>query len=256
MSGDESALARALREDAAADAPGASAIDVAEATRRSRARRLPAQLALGAAAVALVLGVGVAAVGGLALAPPAFIAADGAREESAEQPGGGDSTGGEAAPSTPVARCGAPVDDAVGDDGEAGAPGLRLEVDLPERAEADGDAIEGTIRIVNDGSRRVTGTASAPPTVIGSRDGVARWTSAAEAAAGSTAIELDPGESTVIPVRVRPVACVAADDGSSADDAAPPPGAYELSAFLTVTPSTAGAAPVRVTSETVVIVLE
>lgn len=251
MSGDESALARALREDAAANAPGASDIDVAEATRRSRARRLPAQLAVGAAAVVLVLGVGVAAVDGLALAPPSFIAADGARDESAEQPGGGDSTGGEAAPSAPVARCDASVDDAVGDEGEAaGMPGLRLEIELPERAEAGGDAIEGTIRIVNDGSRRVTGTASAPPTVVASRDGVARWTSAAGAAAGSTTIEFDlePGESIALPVRVRLVACDAA--------AAPPPGEYELSAFLTVTPSTAGAAPVRVTGETVVIVLE
>lgn len=256
MSGDESALARALREDAAANAPGASAIDVAEATRRSRARRLSAQLALGAAAVVLVLGVGVVAVDGIA--PPAFIAADGARDESAEQPGGGDSTGGEAAPSAPVARCGASVDDAVGDEGEAaGMPGLRLEIELPERAEGDGDAIEGTILIVNDGSRRVTGTASAPPTVVASRDGVARWTSAVGAADSSTAIEFDleSGESTALPVRIRLVACDAADDGSSSDGA-PPPGEYELSAFLTVTPSTAGADPIRVTNETVVIVLE
>ncbi len=218
-------LGRALRDDAAANAPRASAIDVEAVARAARARRRPRLIGVGALALVGSLGLGGLAVG--ALAPPALIAAG----ESADAPAGdalapdaqpeslGTTDGGGAAPEgDDLARvdalaCGAPVDDAA--DGD---PRLRLDATLPSSVESgigqfgttEPPSASGVVRIINETDTvQLVQTRSAASAAL-VRDGliVGEGTIVADVALSAA---LDPGVSLDVPVSLLTVSC---QDGS------------------------------------------
>lgn len=216
-------LGRALRDDAAANAPRASTIDVDAVARAARARRAPRLLGVGALAVVGALGLGGLAVG--ALAPPALIAAGESTDTGTSDAlpeslgaGDGDADGGGAAPQEEgdlsrlngSVACGEPVDDELSVDTR-----LALEVLLPTSVESglgqvgDGAAAppSGVVRIVNTAEEPVsvqTRSAAFAALVL---DGVVVGEGTIVADVG-VAAKLDPGVSLGVPVAVVTVSCV------------------------------------------------
>lgn len=217
-------LGRALRDDAAANAPRASVIDVAAVTRAARARRRPRLLAVGTLAVVGTLGLGGLAVS--TLSPPALIAAneagDTAADTLAEAPaaesaelealGGTGPAGNDAVDLSGVVlpACGEPVPSAL-----PLVDGLRLEVELPVTApsgstqvgpEASAEGPMATARVVNTATemRTVLTRPAASATLL--RDGVVVGAGSIIGDAGLTAT-LDPGAALDLPVRLVTVSC-------------------------------------------------
>lgn len=258
MSVDETALSRALREDAAANAPGASEIDLAAVTRRSRARRLPGQLAIGGAAAIIVLGLGVAVANGSAPPSPSVIAADGAQGESSdgdvEAGSGADGVATpdaaiDLAPYTKVNGCGGAVAEFV-----PGKAGLVLDVAFPARA-AIGDGsreIAGLVRIVNTSTERVVGAATAVPAVTLSQEGVTLWHTNGPSIRSVAELDLDPGESFEYVAGFLPVVCDDEDELRESFRGALPAvsaGGFEVSAVIGFHAGDGLSQPVLVTSE-------
>jgi hypothetical protein len=207
-------LGRALRDDAAANAPDPSVIDLDAVTRAARARRRPRQWAVGALGLVAVLGVGSVAVA--AATPPSLIAAgESADLESAgaEELGAPERDGGSPAVAEGLLSCGA-VAPAPGQ----GLTGLALEADLPSGA-STGSELMGTARIVStDAQPRdlITGT-EARAVIL--QDGVVVGESPVVDQAARSAT-LEPGGSLTIPVRLSTSSCL--------DGAPLPPGEYTV----------------------------
>jgi len=224
-------LGRALRDDAAANAPRASVIDVEAVARAARARRRPRVIGLGA--VALVGGLGLGGIAVAAVAPPVLIAAsesasgaeDAPAPESVDLLGGegggeeGERDGSPPPASDGAAACGAPA--------SAAAPaveGLRLEVSLPPAAPpglgpASAPAFTGSARIVNTGTepRAVVTRPEAVSVLL--REGIVVGAASIVGDAGLSTT-LDPGAVLELPVRLVTVACT--------DGAPLPPGDYTV----------------------------
>lgn len=218
-------LGRALRDDAAANAPRASVIDVEAVTRAARARRRPRLLAVGTLAVVGTLG-----LSGLAVATftsPALIAASeagdtaaiSAEESAAEAPLAEsaelDAPGGAGSDADDLSGAALPV---CGEPAPSALPlvdGLRLEVELPATAptgstqvgpEASAEGLMATARIVNTTTevRTVLTRPTASATLL--RDGVVVGAGSIIGDAGLTAT-LDPGAALDLPVRLVTVSC-------------------------------------------------
>ncbi|GAA1728910.1 hypothetical protein [Microcella frigidaquae] len=236
-------LGRALRDDAAANAPRASVIDVEAVARAARARRRPRVIGLGA--VALVGGLGLGGIAVAAVAPPVLIAAGetttGAEDapapesvdllggehggEEGERDGGGATgqAGGAPAAENGQPTCGEPASAAV-----STSEGLRLEALLPAIAPAgssqlgsDATAVgpSGTVRIINTGAepRAVLTRPEAVSVLL--RDGIVVGAASIVGDAGLSTT-LDPGAVLELPVRLVTVACT--------DGAPLPPGDYTV----------------------------
>ncbi|WP_168915484.1 hypothetical protein [Microcella flavibacter] len=185
---------RTALDRAAEGAPRASRLDVDAAVRASRARRLPAQLLVGATAAVLVIGGGGIALGAL----PGTGAFTSAADESADAPaaGGAEADGEGAAGSDPGAlpSCGA-APAAAGVDA-----GLELIVEATGAAAADGVPVRITLRSTADAPRELR-VASAPTTAL-ARDGRVLG-AAGSAGAAATPFTLAPDQerswTTVVP---------------------------------------------------------
>jgi len=236
-------LGRALRDDAEANAPRASAIDVDAVIRGARARRRPRQWAVGTLSLVAVLG-----LGGIAVAasnPPVLIAASETAEGDelllSNESAAGDS--GASAAETPGSRegaaglllCGVEVPLA------AETPsGLALELRVPPASPAGADAIEGVVVLTNSGADIVTvmtrtealGVLAQSDIVVG--NGAVR---------GDFGLEylLGPGESRELPVRIPIAAC-----GPSTDQLLAA-GDYWGVALLEIAGSTPGTSEIVVT---------
>jgi hypothetical protein len=200
-------LGRALRDDAAANAPRASAIDVDAVALAARARRRPRQWAVGTLSVVAALG-----MGGLALqavTPPALIvASESAGTATAESAGGADL----------LSEPGAP--EALGD-GErslallpcgAAAPqpfahsALTFSVQVPSSARAaDGDIV-GVAVLTNSSSDLITITTRAEASGSLSDGGIVA-SKALDAPEAVQTVEIASGDRFEFPLRVSTAAC-------------------------------------------------
>ena len=199
-------LGRALRDDAAANAPRASVIDVDAVTDAARARRRPRQWAVGTLSVVAVLG-----FGGLAVAsvtPPVMIAAseiadsEAGSVESESAPLADDGAEGiRGIELVELVACGAASTSAQTDNA-----GLALEVRLPPNTASGGSPIDAVAVLVNTSGATVTvlttssvaGALTRDGSVVG--EGVMRESSARE-------VSLAPGESAELPLRLSTNDC-------------------------------------------------
>lgn len=234
-------LGQVLRDDAAANAPRASMIDVDAVARAARARRLPRQWAVGTLSLVALLGLGGIAVA--AVTPPLMIAAS----ESADL-----EMGGAESDSAPLAE-GADVESAPRGDRvasllacggsvpfvDANELGLELEVSAHSSAPAMGEQIIASVVLTNEGTTSVAVVSG--PEAVGAlvADGVIVGTGSVRASIAHE-FELAPGESRELPVRLETTHCP--DLGGPALE----PGDYSAAVMLEVTDAATGASVVLV----------
>lgn len=208
-------LGRALRDDAEANAPRASAIDVDAVTRAARARRRPRQWAVGTLSVVAVLGFGGLAVA--AVAPPVLIAAS----ESADLEAG--ATDGGAAPLEDGAdeRLDGSDETSLGC-GETAPSYSGVAVNLSSFALPRGTVIDaeyvGSVSLANTGSDSLTVTVPTAATGVLTRDGIV-VSEPLPLEESTTVIELDAGGSWSIPVRLSTTDCTTGSALSGVVDA-------------------------------------
>ena len=213
---------------------GLGSIDTAAVIRRSKRRRLPAQLATGAAAVLVIGGLGFASFQGLVQnAPEAETAALSTEESARDLSGGGQETYSLAdrGPAAQVNLCASPLAEI------APAPsGLELTVDFPN-AKAGDEFVEGTVMLTNAGTDPVKGYSAASPTITLSQDGIVKWHSNGAMIAIAIEVDLEPGESMEYAASFTPVECGVDDEGDAGFREklpALPAGDYQVSALLDV----------------------
>lgn len=222
---------------AAADAP--NRIDAKQVIRRSRARRLPKQIAAGAGGALVLASVTVLGVQSIDLTPGQDSAAPMMSQESeaSDASTGAADESAFAAKRLPADRinlCGFPLMDT-----SPSQFGLVLDVAFPATAPADAASIDGTVIMTNTSDEPVTGTIFVAPSITLSQDGMTLWhTNNPEFA--ETAVDLAPGAALQFPVSFEPVRCEPQDDElESFRPGLPPvgPGDYELSAALDFSPA-------------------
>ena len=225
-------LGRALRADAAANAPRGADIDVDAVIRASRARRQPRQWALGAMVVLASVGIGGASIAALS-PPPAMIAAsESADEASSDEVFSLESDRGTSGDSR-VGNydCMQPIAEVV----ETHAS-LTLEVRFAPTTVIDDGEITGEVTMLNAGTETLQVSSDMSPFVTLSQNGVTIWRTPAIGSAGLDR-QLAPGESIDFDVSLAAVVCDPAADSWLVDvDELPTvaPGEYELSATITV----------------------
>jgi len=214
-----------------ADEPKLGAIDTSTVIRRSKARRLPMQLATGGA---LALAVGGLAFGGAQLIPTASPVAGSAAAESdeTESADGDMAAGGQSIKRAPAEK----VNFCTGTLAEvAPAPsGLVFSVDFPD-ASAGSVLVIGTVTLTNNGSAPVVGTTLADPAITVSSDGIVKWHSNGTMTDVVQSVDLAPGESLEYAASFKPVECGVEDDSAESfptDLPALPAGEYEVSALI------------------------
>jgi hypothetical protein len=202
-------LGRALRDDAAANAPKASAINVDAVARAARARRQPRQWAVGTLSVVAVLGFGGIAVA--AVTPPTMIAAiDSADLESGV-------TGAESAPLAEGGTGDAPEEN-VARVGEllvctadttplsSTMSGLDAVITPPAASVVAGEPIMTTVQLTNTTDSTVVFTMRPEATGVVTTDGVVVGM---RSILGDSSVEvrLAPNERTTVPVRFETTDC-------------------------------------------------
>ena len=211
-------LGGALHDDAAANAPRASAIDVDAVIRAARARRRPRQWGAGALSVVAVLGIGGLAVS--AWAPPVLIAASesaGDEQQLLSQERATDDSDvnapfsvDEAQRAVDVLGCGALAPAA-----SSTPTGLTLELRLPPTTPAGAEAIEGIALLSNTGITSVTVLTSTEASGVLAREGIVVSQGAVIGSVGLT-LQLAAGESREVPVRIATADCGSASGGALA----------------------------------------
>lgn len=200
-------LGRALRDDAAVNAPRASAIDVDAVAHAARARRRPRQWAVGTLSVVATLG-----IGGLVLqsvTPPALIAAsESADTATVESSGGSELLSEPAAPEVfgdgnralfPLA-CGAAVPEPY----SSGA--LTLSVQDPSSARGTDGEFAGVAVLTNSGPEPITISTRLAVAGVLALEGVIVGESLDDGEALQT-IELAPDDRLELPLRVSTTVC-------------------------------------------------
>lgn len=212
-------------------------IDADAIIKRSRARRLPRQLAAGAIGTLAILGISVVGVQTLRLPDQSAITAT--EQETAltapENGLAGDSIA--RAPAERLNLCEGTLADVV-----PSRFGLQLDVEFPAAAMAGVEAINGVVRLTNTGSDRITGTTGATSAVTISENATVLWHSNGPTILSLVIVDLAPGESLVYEASIVPVRCSIDDDlaGSFPADLPPlAPGNYELSAAIDFSPTLA-----------------
>lgn len=186
----ESELRRML-----ASTPVEPAVDLSSVLRRSRARRLPRQLAAGAVGGLAVLGIGFAVVPALLPAGPG----PAVMSEQAPAAGQPEQDAVLRLSAASLQLCGGPL----AAQAEQSPSGLQLTLHVPTGVSAGGVA-EGTARLSNGGTETLAGTASAPTAAL-ARDGIVVWHTVQ--ATGTVAFELAPGQSLELPVQLHALEC-------------------------------------------------
>jgi hypothetical protein len=220
----------------------ATSIDLSAVTRRSRARRLPKVLGIGAAGIIAVGGFGVFGLQAVAGYDPGLAtaaldsAADDAPVAGAAAPESqanefsANSDEGKRRAATNLNQCGAaPIVAAPS------ARGLGLTMQIPD-AVAASERIASTVTLFNSGDSAVVAYTAPYPTITVSRSGIVVWQGTAELDSADIEFTLAPGESRSYHVDFAPGQCTASDDTTSggAPLAALPSGTYQVSAALDV----------------------
>jgi len=230
----------------APEAPGRR-IDVQSVIRRSKRRRLPAQVGIGGAFTLAVGGIGFVAVnefGPSGVQSTSQVAttaeqgqaydspADG-REATGETMEGDDlSSGIKRAPADRINLCGGPLAEVA-----PSPTGLVLTVDFPD-APAGTTPVTGTATLTNTGTEPVVGYSPANPAITLSQNGIVLWHSNGPTIMMLQDVTLAPGESLDYAASFTPVVCAVEDDTAEAfrDDLPPvASGEYQVSAATDVT---------------------
>jgi len=229
------------------DDAGLGTIDTASVIRRSKRRRLPAQLATGGALALALGGFGVFGVQAIVNAPQYGSTAGEAvtfdselqysAEDGAENGALRDETDAAGRTIAPfydgLTLCGGPLPEV------SPAPsGLEITVDFPDAATGS-EMIVGTAELTNTGSEAVVGYTAMSPHVLLSQDGVVTWHSNGGMRAAAIYVDLAPGESLTYAAFFTPVTCAPMDDATGVFRKNLPPapaGEYEVSAAIELAP--------------------
>ena len=216
------------------DVTGLGSIDAKAVIRGAKRRRLPLQLASGAAVVLALGGLGLT-VQNLARPMPeavTLVQPDFATEDSED--------GGAAAydaerdgrlSADQLSYCGEQLVDV-----SPSPSGLVLTTDFPDGVGGD-TPIEGTVTMTNNGDAAIRGYTAAYPVLTLSQGGTVIWHSNGAMIMSAAEIALAPGETYVYTTSFTPVLCGAEDEGDAGfrTDLPPAPaGEYELSAAITI----------------------
>jgi len=236
-----------FRSDDNGGTPGGSKLNVDTIIRRSRARRLPRQVAFGGVFTLALGGVVVAGVQGFGALgnQPASTLAGGSQADSSA-PEAGPSDNGilkqnnldetipaiKRAPAEKINLCGGTLADVA-----PSQTGLVVEVKFDDSVKVGKKAtpIDGTATLTNTGTETLTGYTSASPAVTLSQDGIVLWHTNGAMIMVAVDVNLAPGESMEYPVSFTPVTCTVDDDlelSFSDDLPVVEPGEYQLSAAL------------------------
>jgi len=223
-----------LRDLLSRQQPG-NTIDTDAVIKRSRARRLPRQLAAGAIGTLAILGISVVGVQTLRLPDQSAITAT---EQESALAAPDDALAGDGIQRAPADRlnlCEGTLADVV-----PSRFGLQLDVEFPATAPAGAEAINGVVRLTNVGGERVTGTTGATPALTVSENGIVLWHSNGPTILSLVIVDLAPGESLEYEASIVPVGCSVDDDLAESFPADLPPlatGVYELSAAIDFSPT-------------------
>jgi hypothetical protein len=241
----ESDLRRSLRDG---DVPSGE-IDLAAVLRRSRARRRPRVILVGAASVlavaAIVVPVSVSALTTGSSAGSSALAGEAPSVESATGSAGGvaDSTAADPlkrGPADKLNLCAGPLAEV------APAPsGLVLTI-APVDAAATATAIPVVVTLTNTGPATVTGSTSAAPAITLSQNGITLWHTNGAVDSIGMVVDLAPGASMTYATTFEPVICGIDDDAADlfrSDLPAVAPGTYAVSAALDVSLDTEATTP-------------
>jgi len=230
-----------LRELFRGDTPTLPAIDTASVIRRSKTRRLPAQIGIGGAFTLAIGGLGVAGLQGLG--GTAQTASDSTVSSAEQAPAGPDGVKGmmegegtdaviKRAPADRINLCGGPMAEVAPNE-----LGLVLTVAFPDTAVGTAPVV-GTATLTNTGANPVAGYTAPSPAITLSRDGIVLWHSNGMMIQSIQDVSLAPGESLEFAASFTPVVCGVEDDTAEAfrTDLPPvPAGDYHVSAAADVT---------------------
>lgn len=206
-------------------------IDAKQVIRRSRARRLPKQLAAGATGALVLVGVTVLGVQSMQVATPNSADTLMLQEDDAGSAEDGDDMfATKIAPADRLNLCGAPVAESV-----PSAVGLVLDVVFPATAPAASDRIDGLVIMTNTTTATVTGSTLVDPAITLSQDGITVWHTNGPTDLVATRVDLAPGASMQFAASFEPVRCEPEDDALEAFRPDLPPagaGNYEVSAAV------------------------
>jgi len=225
----------------APDAPAGRSIDVQSVIRRSKRRRLPAQVGIGGAFTLAIGGIGIVGLNGLG---GSQTATDSAVSTTAEQAPaqsddsvmgmmeGDDPTAGiKRAPADRINLCGGPLAEVA-----PSPSGLVLTVDFPD-APVGAAPVEGTVTLTNTGTEPILGYSPPAPAITLSQNGIVLWHSNGPTIQMLQDVALAPGESLDYAASFTPVVCTVEDDTAEAfrDDLPPvAAGEYQVSAATDV----------------------
>jgi hypothetical protein len=234
MSRDDGPSEDDLRDMFASSAPGSAPLDAERIIARSRVRRLPRQLAMGAIGTLAVAGIAVVGIQSMMPQPQASTMSQ--TDAAAPSAEGGQTfdTTTKRAPAEKINLCTGTVAEAA-----PSLYGLRLDVAFPESAPAGTDPVQGTVRLTNTGTQAVMGTTAASPAITVSQGGIVLWHSNGPMIDLAVTVDLAPGQSMDYPASFSPVRCDVADDEAEsfrADLPVLPAGGYNLSAAIDFQP--------------------
>jgi len=216
------------------DDAGLGSIDTQAVIRRSRARRRPAQFAIGGALVLALGGFGIAGLQVLGNnAPQATTAGAESSEDTEISTLGDDAETGyiDRAPADKINLCTGTVAEVASSE-----TGLTLTVDFAD-APTGATSVEGTATLTNNGTEPVVGYTAASPAITVAQNGIVLWHSNGAMIAMAVDVDLAPGESLEYATSFQPVICGVEDDMAESFGEKLPPlpsGTYEVSAAIDV----------------------
>jgi len=225
-----------LRELFRGDTRGLPAIDTATVIRRSKARRLPAQVGIGGVFTLAIGGLGVAGLQGLGSTQSASDSSVMSAEQAPAAPpegvqgmmeGEGPATISKRAPADRINLCGGTLAEVAPSE-----TGLVLTVDFPDSPVGTAPVF-GTVTLTNTGTRQIAGYSSPTPAITLSQAGIVLWHSNGPTIQSIQDVLLAPGESLDYQASFTPVVCSVDDDTAEAFRTDLPPvaaGEYQLSA--------------------------
>ncbi|MGV8859361.1 hypothetical protein [Rhodoglobus sp.] len=238
-----------LRAHLAAGEKPAITIDTAAIVSRSKARRRPRQLAVGAVGV---LAAASLLFAGISTFPRTgdLMAGSAASDQSATREEGGAGADSEESYIAPEDGAVSETCGAIIPSSAATPYGLAIDLDIDRTVTASGSAF-GTVRLTNTSDEAVTGTTASVPDVNLTRDSVSISHSPDAQILSVIPVNLQPGQSVEFAVSIAIYDCTVIDTGGKVE-----PGTYAIStslAFAPTDPETGAAAEVRSTTSTIIL---
>ena len=218
---------------ASTDAP-AHQLDPKKIIARTRARRLPRQIAAGATGALVLAGVTVLAVQVTQVDQPVTMTAGEAFDSSAPAPElAPDVQANKRAPADRINLCTGTLAEVA-----PSQYGLQLDVTAPAAASVGTAPVPVTVRLTNTSDREVIGLTPSSPAITLSQAGTVLWHSNGPTDLLLVSVDLVPGASVDYQASMTPVRCGVEDDVAGAfrtDLPALEAGTYELSALMDFT---------------------